>query len=58
MDNQDELIRLTKENNMMLRYLVGFVNQYKANYNSENDTDFIRNIIANMISNNINNTNK
>ena len=45
---QDEH-NLLVENNRMLKYIVFFINQYKNNFDNENQNDFIRNIIANII---------
>ena len=50
-DEEKELLRLTKENNFMLKRMYGYLSQHIANINQENMDDFIRNIIANVISN-------
>ena len=50
-DEEKELLRLTKENNFILKQIYGYLSQYIANANQENMDDFIRNIIANVISN-------
>lgn len=46
----DELIRLTKENNYMLKQIIAYINHINANADNENNNDFIRNILANLIS--------
>lgn len=45
-----ELYRLTKENNIMLKAIIKYLANEARNHNSENIEDFIRNIIANKIS--------
>ena len=47
----DELIELTRENNYMLKQIIAYINHINRNANSENEQDFMRNILANMISN-------
>lgn len=56
----DELIRLIKENNnllkdnnRMLKEIINAINIYLSNYTSENQEDFVRNIVANLISSKI-----
>lgn len=56
----DELIRLAKENNnllkdnnRMLKEIINAINIYLSNYTSENQEDFARNILANLISSKI-----
>jgi len=41
---------LLKENNKMLKDIINFINIYLSKINSENQHDFIRNVIANLIS--------
>ena len=41
---------LLKENNKMLKDIINFINIYLSKVNSENQQDFIRNIVANLIS--------
>lgn len=55
--NMEELIRLAKENNQllkdnnrMLREIITVINVWLANHNQENSNDFDRNILANLIS--------
>lgn len=50
-DEEKELLRLTKENNFMLKQMYGYLSHHIANINQENMDDFIRNILANVISN-------
>ena len=50
-DEEKELLRLTKENNFILKQIYGYLSQHIANANQENIDDFIRNILANVISN-------
>ena len=50
-DEEKELLRLTKENNFMLKQIYGYLSYHIANANQENIDDFIRNILANVISN-------
>lgn len=42
----DELLRLERENNILLRYLVRHIN-------NDNDIDFVNNVIANLLANKI-----
>jgi hypothetical protein len=46
MDDIQELLRLTRENNIMLRHIVSYIHK-------DDTTEFIKNIVANLISNNI-----
>lgn len=48
----EELYRLVKENNIMLREIIAYLNQQTLNADKENVNDFIRNVFANMISSN------
>ena len=48
-----ELLQLVKENNYMLKQIIAYINKINANADSENNNDFIRNILANLISNSI-----
>lgn len=50
-DEEKELLRLTKENNFILKQIYGYLSYHIANANQENIDDFIRNILANVISN-------
>jgi hypothetical protein len=42
----DELLRLERENNILLRYLASHIN-------NDNDIDFVNNVIANLLANKI-----
>lgn len=44
---------LLEENNNMLKYIVNFINELKADKDNENMNDFIMNVIANQF--NLNN---
>lgn len=46
----DELLELTRDNNRMLKEIINAINIYLSKINSENQSDFERNIIANLIS--------
>ena len=48
-----ELIRMTAENNYMLKSIIKYLSDQHINADSENFNDFIRNILANMISTNM-----
>ena len=45
-----QLVKETHENNIMLKQIVGVVNNHIARHHQENDDDFVRNVIANLIS--------
>ena len=45
-----ELLRLTQENNLMLKQIIAYINGVNSQASTENENDFIRNIIANLIS--------
>lgn len=56
----DELIRLARENNQllkdnnrMLREIINAINIWLAHHQEENDNDFNRNVLANLISSSI-----
>lgn len=46
-----ELLRLIKENNKMLKQIIAYINYINSKADSENENDFVRNVIANLISN-------
>lgn len=46
----EELLELTKENNRMLKQILAYIYKIKPHSSTENENDFIRNIIANLIS--------
>lgn len=43
---EEELLKLTKENNLMLRYIISYLRH-------DNSVDFMQNIIANLMANKI-----
>ena len=45
-----QLVKETHENNIMLKQLVRYFNREIAYANTENENDFIRNVLANLIS--------
>lgn len=47
----NELLELTRENNVMLKYIVQFINEVKLTSQSRDNEDFVRNVLANMLSN-------
>lgn len=53
MDDNKELLELTKDNNRMLKQIIEYINATGRNADSENMNDFIRNIIANILSTSI-----
>ena len=52
-EEERELIRMTAENNYMLKSIIKYLSDQYINADSENFNDFIRNIVANMISTNM-----
>ncbi len=54
----DKLLKLTEENNKLLKNIIGYI-QYKISMaNNENMNDFSMNVLANIISNQLENKNK
>lgn len=53
-DILEELFRIEKENNKMLRYIIRYINYVESNASQENINDFGRNVLANMFSNRFN----
>lgn len=60
MINMEELIRLARENNQllkdnnrMLREIINAINIWLAHHQEENANDFDRNVLANLISSTI-----
>lgn len=47
----DEVLRLLRENNMMLRAICNFIYEHQKNKENEDSKDFVMNVIANIISN-------
>lgn len=52
-DKLDKLLRIEKENNKMLRYIIRYINHNIYKEPSEEFQDFGRNVLANIVSNNI-----
>ena len=52
-DKLDKLLRIEKENNKMLRYIVKYINHNIYREHNEEFEDFGRNVLANMLSDNI-----
>ena len=52
-EEEREIIRMTAENNYMLKSIIKYLSDQHINADSENFNDFIRNILANMISTNM-----
>ena len=46
-----EILYLLKENNRMLKEIISYINYMNSRAESENEHDFVRNVIANIISN-------
>lgn len=53
-DRLDKLLRLEKENNRMLRFIIRYINHIESQAPQENIDDFGRNILANIFSNRFN----
>lgn len=60
MTNIEELIRLARENNQllkdnnrMLREIINAINIWLAHHQEENSNDFDRNVLANLVSSSI-----
>ena len=51
---QDQIYKIVKENNEMLKEIIKFINYYNSRSNQENENDFLRNILANLVSNGFN----
>jgi hypothetical protein len=47
----NEILELTRDNNKMLRKIIGFINTFGRNITQENAEDFGRNVLANLLSN-------
>lgn len=52
-EEERELLRMTAENNFMLKSIIRYLSEQNKNADTENLNDFIRNIMANMISTNM-----
>lgn len=46
-----EILQLTRDNNRMLKEIIGVINAYGRNADNENMQDFGRNVLANLLSN-------
>lgn len=44
----EELLKLTRENNKMLKEIVNYIHYQQANKDKENMNDFMMNIVANQ----------
>ena len=54
-EEERELLRMTTENNIMLKSIIKYLSDQRNNSDNENFNDFIRNIMANMISTSLEN---
>ena len=45
-----EILELLKENNKMLKEIIRYINYINAHADSENNYDFVRNVVANVVS--------
>lgn len=52
-DRLDKLLRIEKENNKMLRYIIKYISHNLYRETNEEFEDFGRNVLANIVSNNI-----
>ena len=50
-DRLDKLLRIEKENNKMLKYIIKYINHNLYREHNEESEDFGRNVLANAISN-------
>lgn len=48
-----EILELLKENNKMLKEIIRYINYINAHAETENNNDFVRNVVANLVSNRI-----
>ena len=46
-----EILGILKDNNRMLKEIIGYINYINSHAENENNNDFIRNVIANVVSN-------
>lgn len=49
-DDNKELLELVKENNLMLKEIIRYINYVNKNVNNENANDFGMNVMANLLS--------
>ena len=52
-DKLDKLLRIEKENNKMLRYIIRYINHNIYREHNEEFEDFGRNVLANVVNNKI-----
>ena len=52
-EEEQELLNLIRDNNRMLREIIAYINLKDSLADSENNNDFLRNILANLISTNL-----
>lgn len=50
-DKINEILQLSRENNMLLKTICNYIIRKESGADDENMKDFIRNILANQISN-------
>lgn len=48
-----EILELLKDNNRMLKEIIRYINYINAHADTENNNDFVRNVVANLVSNRI-----
>lgn len=48
-----EILELLNENNKMLKEIIRYINYINAHAETENNNDFVRNVVANLVSNRI-----
>lgn len=48
-----EILKLLKENNKMLKEIIRYINYINAHAETENNNDFVRNVVANLVSNRV-----
>lgn len=48
-----EILELLKEDNKMLKEIIKYINYINAHAETENNNDFVRNVVANLVSNRI-----
>lgn len=47
----DELLRLARENNLMLRAICNYIREHYESRGRDDVEDFMRNVLANIVSN-------
>jgi len=48
-----EILEVLKDNNRMLKEIIGYINYINSHAETENNNDFVRNVVANLISSHI-----